>query len=443
MRQSTALDILKSGRSVFLTGAPGAGKTYVLNQFVEWARTNRMHVAITASTGIASTHINGQTIHAWSGLGVNDTLTDSLYQRIRKFRAHSIQLADILIIDEVSMLHAWTLDLVDEVCQRVRSVRQPFGDMQVVMSGDFYQLPPVGKGGRDRDLIQPPPEYVLMRENYAKHRLDPDGFVTESFAWQQMNPTVCYLTEHHRQDDGALLNVLTHIREGKVDDDDREALRSRIGMTPDEAVACTHLFPLNAQADDINRMRLSRLEGEKHSYTADGDGKPRLVERLKSNMLAPEHLILKEGAVVMAVKNDPDGEYVNGSLGTVVGFEDDYGDYPIVEFANGNIVTMTPDVWEMTDGDKVLASVRQIPLRCAWAITIHKSQGMTLDNAVMDLSRTFAPGMGYVALSRVQTLDGLYLGGINNRAFLVSDDAVRLDGMLREASEQAEREADS
>lgn len=134
---------------------------------------------------------------------------------------------------------------------------------------------------------------------------------------------------------------------------------------------------------------------------------------------------------------------MNGSLGTVVGFEDDYGDYPIVEFANGNIVTMTPDVWEMTDGDKILASVRQIPLRCAWAITIHKSQGMTLDRAVMDLSRTFAPGMGYVALSRVQTLDGLYLGGINNRAFLVSDDAVRLDGMLREASEQAEREADS
>lgn len=159
-------------------------------------------------------------------------------------------------------------------------------------------------------------------------------------------------------------------------------------------------------------------------------------------MLAPEHLILKEGAVVMAVKNDPDGEYVNGSLGTVVGFDDAY-DYPIVEFANGNTVTMRPDIWEMTDGDKVLASVRQIPLRCAWAITIHKSQGMTLDNAVMDLSRTFAPGMGYVALSRVQTLDGLYLKGINNRAFLVSDDAVRLDGMLREASEQAEREADS
>lgn len=140
----------------------------------------------------------------------------------------------------------------------------------------------------------------------------------------------------------------------------------------------------------------------------------------------------------MAVRNDTDHQFVNGSLGTVRGFAaENKGGWPIVEFENGNIVTMKPNCWEMMDGDTVLASVNQVPLRCAWAITIHKSQGMTLDRAAMDLRRTFAPGMGYVALSRVEGLQGLYLNGVNERMFLVSPDAVRLDGELRLASAQA------
>ena len=167
-------------------------------------------------------------------------------------------------------------------------------------------------------------------------------------------------------------------------------------------------------------------------------GPAHLVERLKRNMLAPECLVLKTGAAVMALRNDADHQYVNGSLGTVRGFaNENKGGWPIVEFENGNIVTMKQATWEMMDGDTVLASVSQVPLRCAWAITIHKSQGMTLDRAVMDLRRTFAPGMGYVALSRVEGLDGLYLQGVNERMFLVSPDAVRLDGQLRLESAQA------
>jgi hypothetical protein len=149
-------------------------------------------------------------------------------------------------------------------------------------------------------------------------------------------------------------------------------------------------------------------------------------------------LILKEGAAVMALRNDTDRQYVNGSLGTVRGFaQENKGGWPIVEFENGNIHTMKQATWEMMDGDTVLASVFQVPLRCAWGITIHKSQGMTLDRAVMDLRRTFAPGMVYVALSRVEGLDGLYLQGVNERMFLVSPDAVRLDGQLRLESAQA------
>ena len=167
-------------------------------------------------------------------------------------------------------------------------------------------------------------------------------------------------------------------------------------------------------------------------------GPAHLVERLKRNMLAPECLVLKTGAAVMALRNDADHQYVNGSLGTVRGFaNENKGGWPIVEFENGNIVTMKQATWEMMDGDTVMASVAQVPLRCAWAITIHKSQGMTLDRAVMDLSRTFAPGMGYVALSRVERMGGLYLAGVNERMFAVSADAVMLDGDLRGRSQAA------
>ena len=398
MRQTEALAILNAGANVFLTGAPGAGKTYVLNEFIRQARADGASVAVTASTGIASTHINGQTIHSWSGVGVATALSASLLKLIKSRRKRKIQATDILVIDEVSMLHAWLFDMVDQVCREVRRDPRPFGGIQVVLSGDFFQLPPVSVSGRNRDLIAPTPEFIASRERYARAGLNPEGFITESLVWPELNPVICYLTEQHRQDTGELLTVLTDIREG-----------------------------------DVNQIML-----EPHEFHAETAGPANLVDRLKKNMLAPERLILKEGAAVMALRNDTDRQYVNGSLGTVRGFaQENKGGWPIVEFENGNIVTMKQATWEMMDGDTVLASVFQVPLRCAWGITIHKSQGMTLDRAVMDLKRTFAPGMGYVALSRVESLGGLYLAGVNEHMFLVSPDAVVLDGDLREASAAA------
>ena len=438
MRQAEALAILQSGASVFLTGAPGAGKTYVLNEFVRQARAEGAAVSVTASTGIAATHINGQTIHSWSGVGLANALTDNLIKTIRTRRKRKLQGADILIIDEVSMLHAWLFDMVDQVCRIIRRDQRPFGGLQVVLSGDFFQLPPVSVSGRNHDLVTPSPKFVASRERYAKAGLNPDGFVTESLVWRELNPAICYLTEQHRQDDGSLLTVLTDIRNGCVNDDDRNVLLTRLGTIPEPGQQAVNLFPVNKQADTLNDMRLFEINEEPHEYFAEAAGPVNLVERLKKNMLAPERLQLKTGAAVMAVRNDTDHQFVNGSLGTVRGFAaENKGGWPIVEFENGNIVTMKPNCWEMMDGDTVLASVNQVPLRCAWAITIHKSQGMTLERAVMDLRRTFAPGMGYVALSRVEGLQGLYLNGVNERMFLVSPDAVRLDGELRLASAQA------
>lgn len=438
MRQDEALAILGSGANVFLTGAPGAGKTYVLNEFVRRARADGASVSVTASTGIAATHINGTTIHSWSGIGLSTALTDDLVKTIRTRRKRRLQEADILIIDEVSMLHAWLFDMVDQVCRIIRRDERPFGGLQVVLSGDFFQLPPVSVPGRNNDVIAPGPELLASRERYAREGLDPDGFVTESLVWRELDPVICYLTEQHRQDDGRLLGILTDIREGAVADNDRNMLLTRLGVMPEPGQQAVNLFPVNRQADALNDLRLFEIKEDPHEYVATSSGAANLVARLKKNMLAPERLLLKTGAAVMAVRNDPDRQFVNGSLGTVRGFTAQaQGGWPIVAFENGNVVTMTPNCWEMQDGDAVLAQVDQVPLRCAWAITIHKSQGMTLDRAVMDLRRTFAPGMGYVALSRVESLDGLYLQGVNERMFLVSADAVRWDRRLRLESARA------
>ena len=438
MKQSEALTIINAGASAFITGAPGAGKTYVLNEAIRAMRKNGLSVAVTASTGIAATHLNGQTIHSWSGVGVSNALTDTLLKTIRARRGKRIKATDVLVLDEVSMIHAWLFDMVDEVCRKVRKNPAPFGGLQVVISGDFFQLPPVSTSMRNRDVFEPSPEFISSRQKYAAAGKNPEGYITESFAWDALKPVVCYLTEQHRQDDGKLLDVLTDIRSGLVSDEDKQVLSSRLGEHPQDDEVAVHLFPTNSQADGLNNAKLAQIDADTHEFVATEAGPKNLVDRLKKNMLAPERLVLKAGAAVMALRNDQEKQYVNGSVGRVLRFApESKGGWPIVEFENGNIVTLKPAAWEMTDGETVLASVNQVPLRCAWGITIHKSQGMTLDAAVMDLRRTFAPGMGYVALSRVENLQGLYLEGINERAFSVSADAVLLDGSLRDASMRA------
>lgn len=173
MRQTEALAILNAGANVFLTGAPGAGKTYVLNEFIRQARADGASVAVTASTGIASTHINGQTIHSWSGVGVATALSASLLKLIKSRRKRKIQTTDILVIDEVSMLHAWLFDMVDQVCREVRRDPRPFGGIQVVLSGDFFQLPPVSVSGRNRDLIAPHARIHRQSRTVCPCRLEP------------------------------------------------------------------------------------------------------------------------------------------------------------------------------------------------------------------------------------------------------------------------------
>ena len=416
MDQGLALEIMLSGESVLLTGPAGAGKTFVLNQFIRISKAEGKHVSVTATTGLAATHLGGTTIHSWAGIGVSDELPRGFADHVSKGRREIIEKTDVLIIDEISMLHDFRLDMVDTACRLVREKPDvPFGGIQVIMSGDFFQLPPINRNDSRAG-----------------------GFVVHSDAWRELDPTICYLEEQHRQDDEKLLEILNALRAGDVRRHHAEALLERADAEPPEG-DLTELHTTNVDVDKLNQKKLSLLGGDELTYQQSTTGAANYVESLQRSVLAPAELKLKEGALVMAVKNAADRKYANGSLGTVVDF-DVLTNYPIVEFKNGRTVTMMPETWELRDGDKKRAGITQIPLRLAWAITVHKSQGMTLDAARIDLGKAFVEGMGYVALSRVKNLENLYLAGINRTALRVSEDARMInEHLLQRAAQDSKR----
>lgn len=416
MNQGLALEIMLSGQSVLLTGPAGAGKTFVLNQFVRLSKHEGKHVSVTATTGLAATHLGGTTIHSWAGIGVLDSIPHGFADHISKTRREIIEKTDVLIIDEISMLHDFRLDMVDEACRVIRKVDEPFGGIQIIMSGDFFQLPPINRGDSRAG-----------------------GFVVNSQVWQELDPVICYLQEQHRQDDEVLLDILNALRAGDLRRHHVEELLKRTEVFPDELEPLTELHTVNVDVDTMNAAKLDEIEGDEITYQQMTTGSESYVENLQRSVLAPAALKLKKGALVMAVKNSAERKYVNGSLGVVTEFEP-HTEYPIVDFKNGKTVSMVPDTWELRDGDKKRASITQIPLRLAWAITVHKSQGMTLDTARIDLRKAFVEGMGYVALSRVKNLNNLYLTGINQMALKVSEDAQTIDEVLRaKAAKDAKR----
>lgn len=401
---------MMGGNNVFLTGAPGAGKTFVLNEFVGRATRAGKKVAVTASTGIAATHLGGTTIHTWSGLGIRDFLTkdderwlEGNDKLIKRYNA-----TDVLVIDEVSMLHGARLDMLDQTAKILRKNEAPFGGLQVILVGDLFQLPPVTRGPGAID------------------------FVYGSAAWADLNPRICYITEQHRQEghDG-LLNLLEAMRRNELGDEHRLIVGERMGKKPPEDMVLTRLYAHNADVDGINLKHLSALTTKGKTFKMDTKGSKARLEALTKSVLAPERLELKVGAEVMFVANNFAEGFVNGSRGTVVGFS---GEKPIVELLTGRTIYVEPHSWSVNEDGKVKAEVSQLPLRLAWAITIHKSQGMSLDAAEVDLSKAFTPGMGYVALSRVRSLDGLYLQGVNRVAFTMHPEIFDFDAALRRAS---------
>jgi len=428
MTQEEALTILKTGANVFLTGEPGAGKTHTINRYVEYLRSRGVEPAITASTGIAATHIGGMTIHSWSGIGVRSYLSDFDLEDIASKERLVKRMGEtrVLIIDEISMLSGKMLSMVDQVCRAIKRSDHAFGGLQVILVGDFFQLPPIVDRSEQRFV----PE--LFQDTPQTH------FAFDSSVWSRLNLIVCYLQEQHRQEDKTFLSILSAMRNEEIHEDHVETLKGRqIDSATREALKVPKLYTHNADVDRINSDELSRLGGEVRSFAMESKGPDRLIESLKRSCLSPDVLGLKVGAKVMFTKNDFETGFVNGTLGEIEGFNKDDG-YPIVRTFNGDAIVAMPMEWPMNDGDKVLARIKQVPLRLAWALTVHKSQGMSLDAAFMDLSNAFEYGQGYVALSRVRSLNGLYLGGLNERALRVHPTVRARDSAFKEQSSEAQ-----
>ncbi|MDM1247223.1 AAA family ATPase [Acinetobacter sp. R933-2] len=420
MKQETALKLMKTGENVFLTGSAGAGKTYTLNQYINYLKVRKVPVAITASTGIAATHMNGMTIHTWAGIGIKDILSDDDLKRMkeRKYLKEHLENAQVLIIDEISMLHAKQLNLVNQVLKYFKESDEAFGGIQVIAAGDFFQLPPVGK-------------------NDEKNR---DKFCFMSNAWVEAKFRVCYLTEQYRQDDSALNDILNAIRAQSIQAQHIQALQAT--KNQDIGDTYTRLYTHNMDVDSLNFKHLNEISGKEHQFVAVTDGNEKLIETLKSSVRAPDELTLKKHAKVMFVKNNFDMGYINGSLGEVIGFEEDdeLGILPKVKLNDGTTLLVEPETWSVdNDAGKTIASLQQVPLRLAWAITIHKSQGMTLEAAEINLTHTFEKGQGYVALSRLKSIDGLRLLGFNEQALELDSLAIKADRRFQELSTEAEQ----
>lgn len=420
MKQTTALEILKSGKNVFITGSAGTGKTYLLRYYIQYLKERRIYPSIVAPTGIAASHLKGQTIHSFFALGIRDTVVDNGYvaflleKSYLKTRFAKLQ---VLIIDEVSMVSPEIFASMDKILRSFKNNPEPFGGIQVIISGDFFQLPPVSKEPKEK------------------------RFAWQSPVWKSLELRSCYLQEKFRQDDNRLIRVLDEMRLGAVSLESQQLLQNCFHNALNEDQKITKLYTHNIDVDRINQEELRRLEGTEKTFTYSSKGSSKNIEKIFKTTLVLESLTLKQGAMVIFIKNNPEKSYLNGTTGEVIRFE---GDIPIVRTATGQTIQVLSEDWVLeNERGETMATVSQIPLRLAWAITIHKSQGMTLDAAQIDLSQTFEVGQGYVALSRVKNIEGLHLLGLNEMALRVDPLILRIDEPIKQASLKAKAELEA
>ena len=415
MKQNTALNILKSGKNVFITGSAGTGKTYLLNLYNQYLKERRVYPTIVAPTGIAASHLGGQTIHSFFALGIRESIDEGYVEFLmeKKYLKSRFSKLKLLIIDEVSMVSLELFTSMDLVLRGFKGVDAPFGGVQVVISGDFFQLPPVSKEPKEK------------------------RFAWQSPSWKALELQTCYLEEKFRQDDSRLIDVLDDIRSGDISEKTNNALETRMNANLSNDAKITQLYTHNADVDRINLSELNKLEAEEKLYVYESKGSAKNIDKIFKSSLVLEELRLKKGALVIFIKNSPDGEYVNGTTGVVQSFSP-IDKMPIVISTEGRKIKLDLEEWSLeNDSGKVTATVSQIPLRLAWAITIHKSQGMTLDSVQIDLSKTFEVGQGYVALSRIKSIDGLSLLGLNSMALRVDPLILHIDDRIKQASVKA------
>jgi len=391
---------MQSGRSVFLTGMAGTGKSSTLCQYLAQAFSE---VSVTATTGIAALNLQDQyrsaariglpafTIYRWAGIFTGPLPYQSIEEFARFLFASEarnvinarkrIEKARVLVIDEISMLPGRTLDFLDFYFRSVRKKDTPFGGIQMIFVGDFLQLPPVSKTGRY-------------------------DWAFQSRSWNELHPLPIYLKNIHRQDEPLFVEALNNFREGRISQSVANTLAARVNMFTPRKVP--RLFTHNAQVDKWNHVQISDLEGDAETFTATYEGSPSDIEFLKKNSITPHELTIKRGARIMVTANisDDTGDLVavNGQLGTV------RETFPlIVDLDNGHPLRVEKRQWSLDPQNPKSATMTQVPLKPAYAISIHKSQGLTLPCAHIDIRAAREPGQAYVALSRLKSLSGLYL----------------------------------
>lgn len=436
--QLAAYQAVKEQKSIFLTGSGGTGKSFLLNLIYDSIpnETGRK-VALTALTGCASLllHPKAKTIHSWAGIGLGKDPVPLLVANVKKSRRAMVRWheTDVLVIDEISMMTPELFEKLDEVARKIRrNPHTPFGGIQMILSGDFYQLPPVVRFSEGQDQDQ--------------------TFVFESPLWKDMRLATHELTEIVRQKDQVFQKVLNEARCGELTKDSLKILSRRMGLDyKTQKIQPTMLFTRRAQVNEINMGYLRKLTTERRIYKAtttfstkvatltQSDKDPlvlKAVDKMDNDAAYSPELIVAIGAQVMLITNlKPEKGLVNGSRGVIVGYEtikkdeddttpsykmDESVLVPLVEFKNGLKMPIGYATWEVPDMPGVLR--RQIPLKLAYAITIHKSQGATLDCALIDVGgRTFEFGQAYVALSRVKDLEGLYIHDLDKNAFRAHD----------------------
>ena len=418
----------RTGTNLFLTGKAGTGKTTFLRR-LQSRLPKRMIVL--APTGIAAINAGGVTIHSFFQLPFAPYVPESSFAaggnssyrfRFGKNKINIMRSVDLLVIDEISMVRADLLDAVDAVLRRYRSRNAPFGGVQLLLIGDLQQLAPVAKDE----------EWAMLSRYYDT------PYFFSSHALQQTDYCTVELQTVYRQSDGRFLSLLNAIRENRCDPRMLELLNARYkpGFIPSREDGYIRLVTHNAQAQAINGRELDKLLGTPHTFHATIEGKFPEYSYPTDN-----ELTLKKGAQVMFVKNDTSGEhrYYNGMIGEVSALSDTHvevcpqgSDTPIVlqpeEWSNARYV-LDEESREITE--EVEGVFRQYPLKLAWAITVHKSQGLTFDRAIIDVSASFAHGQAYVALSRCRTLEGLVLSERIPASAIINDEAV--DGFTREA----------
>ena len=416
--QTTALNILKTGNNVFITGSAGTGKTYLLNQYTFYLKSRKIIPTIVAPTGIAASHLQGQTIHSFFSLGIRDTIDEYYIESLleKKYLQTRFSKLKVLIVDEISMVSPEMFLAMDKILRAFKKNNTPFGGVQTILSGDFFQLPPISKFPKEK------------------------RFAWQSPSWKELGLKTCYLQEKFRQDDNVLISILDEIRSGSVSAKTYEILNSRHHKELDISFTPTKLYTHNVDVDRINSDELNKITNPVHSFAYKSEGTSKNIEKIFKSSLVLQEINLKKDAVVMFIKNNHDLGYVNGTTGVVIDFNKETG-LPIVKTSYGSVIKVALEEWSMeNDSGNVVAKVSQVPLKLAWAITIHKSQGMTLDSAEIDLSKTFEVGQGYVALSRIKNIEGLRLMGLNDKALSVDPLILHIDDRIKVASLKASDE---